>query len=381
MKKPSVLISSLILMHCAPAATASSGSSTLEAQRSHVIHQYLYDLENANLKDMISLFTKEGWVISTSKSKINAKDFFSDFLPSIKSAKTVFHQEMLSVDNTEHYAVRFHFEFKLKNGENRQGEYMDEFVFAQNSSRLNQVYLFENPHFPSEGLGEKEKTLENGPISNTYGYDIHYVILDDEKKEATALKEEVIQFIQSQITSDTPVYLAGTYQTDKPMGPWHKPVWEIKLATVPENTDPSNPNALDKEKLYSTHQLMKKTVQFTESALVRHQLKGSLLVHANTWPENSNQLFEHALHFKHAWLVSGEKSYLKDIWSEKGGLIEQEKFIIKQIQKNTPLDQILIKFKEKFHMQNPEKTATMLMNAQENLQKMHENANELNGSF
>ena len=47
------------------------------------------------------------------------------------------------------FAARFHFKFKLKDGEEGNGEYIDEFVFTEHSTKLSAVYMFENLKFPS----------------------------------------------------------------------------------------------------------------------------------------------------------------------------------------------------------------------------------------
>jgi hypothetical protein len=351
---------------------AATNESTLKAQREHVIQQYIYDLEKANLADISLLFTAEGNVISTSKGKINARQFFAGFFPWIESAKTELHQTFISKNSPNHYAARFHLEFLLTDGENGNGEYVDEFVFAPNSNQLTNVYMFENLHVNLGDIEETIKTVRQGPIANTYGYDIHYVILDGETQQATEFKEEVEHFISSNIDPQHPVYLGPSYQTNRPMGPWNKPVWEIKLATISESADPSDPAALDEEALNNAHNLMLKAVKFSQESMIRHNLHGTLLIHANTWPENTNQSLEHDLHFKKSWVASGETTYLKDIWTNPGGLIDQENFVIKQLQNNMAPEQIINEFKQKFHTDDPERSALMLINARENLRKMHE---------
>jgi hypothetical protein len=103
---------------------------------------------STSLQDITQLFDKNGIVISTSKGKINAKEFFYAFLPEILTASTEEHQAFFSSDNSNHLGARFHFKFKLKEGEAGEGEYTDEFVFMDNSTKLEAVYMFENLKFP-----------------------------------------------------------------------------------------------------------------------------------------------------------------------------------------------------------------------------------------
>lgn len=122
-------------------------SHSSQAEREQILHQYVMDLQAANYRDISQLFTQNGVVISTSRGRMNAKDFFYAFLPEIKSAKTEFHQSFVSNTDPNHYSARFHFTFTLKDGEKGDGEYIDEFVFENNSNKLSEVYMFENLHF------------------------------------------------------------------------------------------------------------------------------------------------------------------------------------------------------------------------------------------
>lgn len=134
------------LSNCAIAGQDYS-SSNLNADREQVIRQYITDLEKADYQGISALFNKEGTVVSTSRGNVNAKDFFYSFLPNIKSASTEFHQAFISNTDNNRYAARFHFIFKLKDGETGDGEYIDEFLFSNNSTKLVSVYMFENLNF------------------------------------------------------------------------------------------------------------------------------------------------------------------------------------------------------------------------------------------
>jgi hypothetical protein len=119
----------------------------LRAKREHVIHQYIHDLGQADYNDITALFNDGGVVTSTSRGIINAQEFFTSFLSEIQTADTEFHQSFTSMEDSNHYGARFHFNFTLKDGETGDGEYVDEFIFADNSAKLTQVYMFENLKF------------------------------------------------------------------------------------------------------------------------------------------------------------------------------------------------------------------------------------------
>lgn len=125
-------------------AAQSMPSVDLSAAREQIIHQYINDLGAANDDDVSALFAQNGVVVSTSRGTVNAADFFHSFLPNIGSATTEFHQAFIGHVDPNRYAARFHFRFALKDGETGDGEYVDEFLFADNSSKLLSVYMFEN---------------------------------------------------------------------------------------------------------------------------------------------------------------------------------------------------------------------------------------------
>lgn len=133
-------------------------SETIRLERVNVIKRYIKDLQKRDYQDITQLFTKDGVVISTSRGKVDAKEFFYGFLPSLSSANTELYQYFdsglnsnIPANKTNHFAARFHFAYEEKTGEKGEGEYMDEFVFAgKYSSKLAAVYMFENVKFPDE---------------------------------------------------------------------------------------------------------------------------------------------------------------------------------------------------------------------------------------
>ena len=119
----------------------------LKEVREQVTKQYIQDLQKGDYKDITQLFEKNGIVVSTSRGKFNAKEFFYSFLPNIASANTELHQFFISDTDIDRISARFHFSFKLKDGEEGNGEYVDEFIFSHNSTKLLAVYMFENLKF------------------------------------------------------------------------------------------------------------------------------------------------------------------------------------------------------------------------------------------
>lgn len=140
------LIGILVLSNSAISAKVNS-FDTLQIQRQKVIYQYINDLQNADYKDITNLFVKNGLVVSTSRGNMNAKDFFYAFLPYIETANTKLHQSFFSDTDSNRYAARFHFDYKLKDGESGSGEYIDEFIFMDDSALLSSVIMFENLKF------------------------------------------------------------------------------------------------------------------------------------------------------------------------------------------------------------------------------------------
>jgi hypothetical protein len=138
------LLSAIVIMLSTSAmANQSNAIDSLHEDREQVIKQYVKDLQNADYKDISQLFDSNGIVVSTSRGKMNAKEFFYSFLPGVTSANTELHQSFASGDDVNRYASRFHFKFTMKEGEVGEGE----FVFVEGSSKLSAVYMFENLKF------------------------------------------------------------------------------------------------------------------------------------------------------------------------------------------------------------------------------------------
>ena len=136
------------LTNCAIAAQ--NDEVILKESRQKTVEQYIIDLQKADYKHITQLFDKNGIVISTSRGTVDAKEFFYSFLPNISSANTELHQYFIGDTDLDRTAARFHFAFKLKNGEEGDGEYVDEFIFAKHSTKLAAVYMFENLRFRNE---------------------------------------------------------------------------------------------------------------------------------------------------------------------------------------------------------------------------------------
>lgn len=115
--------------------------------REQIVKQYITDLGHADYKHISNLFTANGHVISTSRGKVNAKEFFYSFLPALLKSETQL-KEIFSDSVGEKLTARFHFSYTMKDGEKGEGEYVDEFIFTEKSDKLAAVYMFENLKFP-----------------------------------------------------------------------------------------------------------------------------------------------------------------------------------------------------------------------------------------
>jgi hypothetical protein len=208
-----------------------------------------------------------------------------------------------------------------------------------------------------------EKTIEHSIVEGTSGFDIHYQIADGESNLAADLREATVNFIK---TFDN-VYITANKQFEIPVGPWAKPMWEIQISTVPDLQDL---NATSANKLTYLDTVMHKVAAFLKKELQTRMMQGSLLIHANVWPDNSNQSLEYELHFNKAWVVYGKNTPLKDIWNGEYGLISMEQFVKTQLQAGTNKTELLELFLEKFST-NPlfsknsiERLATSILDAQ-----------------
>lgn len=119
----------------------------LQASRQEIVQQYLSDLKKLDYYHIVTLFNGNGLVVSTSKGKNNARDFFYTFLPTVKKSNTELHKVFLGDTDPNALAARFHLKLRMKDGKQTEGEYMDEFVFEKNSNKLLAVYMFENLQF------------------------------------------------------------------------------------------------------------------------------------------------------------------------------------------------------------------------------------------
>lgn len=119
-------------------------ANNLQIKREEAVKQYLMALNNKDINKISALFVNDGYVVSTSKGKINASKFFSEFLSELKSSKVEIFNLYKDPNDPNHYAARFHFSWLEKNGETGSGNYMDDFSFANNTNKLVTVFMFEN---------------------------------------------------------------------------------------------------------------------------------------------------------------------------------------------------------------------------------------------
>ena len=122
--------------------------NSLQTQRAHVVKEYLLSLEAGDIEHMNELLEEGAIVMSTSQGRVDARTFFANFLPHIVSGQLEIHQEFIGIETeTDHYGVRFGLFLVMDDGWSGFGEYVDEFIFPPNSSKLSVVYMFENKHF------------------------------------------------------------------------------------------------------------------------------------------------------------------------------------------------------------------------------------------
>src|SRR5579872_6631657 len=141
-----ILLSTLLcLSYSFPAY---SHANNINEARLKTIHQYLNNLQNADYKDMKNIFSQNAIVVSTSRGKLDAIEFFNAFLPEVTAGNTQLHQTFISYDDKDRLAARFHLNLQLKDDEKVNGEFVDEFIFDKDSEKLTAVYMFENLKFP-----------------------------------------------------------------------------------------------------------------------------------------------------------------------------------------------------------------------------------------
>lgn len=128
--------------------------SDLDQVRMEVVREYIADLERADAERMSELFSEGAIAVSTSRGEVDAKSFFNAFLPMIETAETQVKQVFINPIDENRLAARFHLAYTLIDGEEGEGEYMDEFVFLENSSYLSRVYMFENLKFSPHEQGD-----------------------------------------------------------------------------------------------------------------------------------------------------------------------------------------------------------------------------------
>ena len=131
-------------------AHANTDNLSLDEKRQTTVANYINHLGNANLEGMQAIFGDDSIVVSTSAGEKNALTFFSGFFPLINKAHTELHQRFTSITDKNRIGARFHLDYQLHDGENGTGEFVDEFVFYDNSDQIKAVYMFENLKFPNK---------------------------------------------------------------------------------------------------------------------------------------------------------------------------------------------------------------------------------------
>lgn len=219
-------------------------------------------------------------------------------------------------------------------------------------------------------------TVQDGILPETCGYDFHYVIEEGEASKANQLMLETVGYIKDLIKEKQHTHQHYFGQVNRPVGPWRKPMWEIQLFTVDVNDSSSDPGALEESRQIEVYQVMLQVAEYLKREIATRGLKGSLLVHANNWPINSNLVLERELHFPKSWLVCGEPVDLKDIWNGPSGWIAVEAFVKEQLEAGKRTAQeMLSSFRDKFPY-NSFQQLTKILDGQLNLALMNQEINE-----
>lgn len=116
----------------------------LAKERLVTVENYLDSLEHLDSRKINSLFSVQAEVFSTSKGKVKPGPFFSGFFSELKSAKVKTYCIYKGLHDNRRYSARFNFSWIEKSGNTESGEYMDDFVFEENSSKLVKLVMFEN---------------------------------------------------------------------------------------------------------------------------------------------------------------------------------------------------------------------------------------------
>lgn len=182
----------------------------------------------------------------------------------------------------------------------------------------------------SDRFFSSQKTAKDGIFPRVAGYDIHYQFAEDEVKQATELREEVTAFIEKARAKNPIIHLTDSTQTDGPKGPWRKSMWELQISPY-DQKNTADPAVLDPVKNWKLHEFMLQVVEYAKTRIADKGLKGSILVHGNVYPRNSDMHYEYEMHFKHRWLAHGDPIDLINVWKEYFPIEEQVKqFILKK---------------------------------------------------
>lgn len=212
----------------------------------------------------------------------------------------------------------------------------------------------------------------------TSGYDLHFVIAEGQEERAEMLHKLCRDYLDKYLGENGNIVYDRTF--DKPVGPWQSPMWFIEICTVDRLNDPANPHAADPEKLTPLFEFMRQTRQYLKNEMKKLGMPGTLFIHANTLPHNSDMVYERKLHLEHSW-ITGESVTLTDIWGESNGLIAQEAFIKDRLKLGEDDSTIITAFQQHFKgIKSPEAlsdNAKMLLQGQHLLQAIQSPIQEI----
>ncbi len=145
----------------------------------------------------------------------------------------------------------------------------------------------------------------------TTSFDIHYAFSLEEAGSAAALQMKLVAWLEEK--GETDFKIDVTYFNTKPAGPWTTPSFGLDLVLVGNKAE--------------FHAALHDLVDWLKMQYELGGHAGSLIIHPNSTPKDSDYVEERRDHFERAWLVAGPVYQMKDIWGAPGGLIELGEFV------------------------------------------------------
>lgn len=120
-------------------------SQALKSQRLDIIEQYIYLLGKGDYKKIATLFTEHAIAISSSGAPDKVPHFYKTLFTKTISQPQANLIDRFSAESNENIMVGY-FDFAWKNIEGKpvSARFLDLFVFAPNSTKIEKIYIFGN---------------------------------------------------------------------------------------------------------------------------------------------------------------------------------------------------------------------------------------------